>query len=486
MQGLLHLLPGRIFWLVIAVAGGIANLIIATPEFLGFCLGALCLIAALASPMAMLVVLLVLAPLRALIATESGIDLPLDIGQILFVVYIGIWLAHRIALRKPVVTLRRNIVLTAILCLCAVFAIGSWPSASQSAWLREWLKWILMAALIWQITVSGHSHWQWLVFALLVAATANALVGLYIFFGGSGAEHLAILGRFYRAFGTFGQPNPFAGFMGLMLPLALTGGYYQAASILSEYRKRHRIHWYSLGLLACFGLSAALISAALLASWSRGAWLGTAVSAAVMLFALPRRSTTGLAAAAGLAFLIAGLWLGGLLPRSVVDRLTASADSFLTMEDVRGVDVSPINYAVVERIAHWQAALNMAQSSPILGVGLGNYEIVYDQYRLINWKAPLGHAHNYYLNTLAETGFVGLVAYLAFWLAIFHVTWRARSHPDPFARAIAIALLGSWTYLAVHSFFDNLFVNNLFAHIGVLLGILASLNWRLNYKLTMD
>lgn len=481
-----HLLPGRIFWLVIAVAAAIANLLIVTPEILGLSLGGFCLIAALASPTAMLVVLLVLAPLRALIATESSIDLPLDIGQILFVVYFGLWLAHRIALRKPVVALHRNIVLSAILCLCAVFALGSWTSASQSAWLREWLKWILMAVFIWQITISEHSCWPWLVFALLVAATANALVGLYIFLGGSGADHLAILGRFYRAFGTFGQPNPFAGFMGLMLPLALMGAYVQAASILSEYRKKRRVHWYSLGLLICFGLSAALISAALLASWSRGAWLGTAVAAAVMLFALPKRATTGVAAALGLAFLFAGLWLGGLLPRSVINRLTASADDFLAMEDVRGVDVSPINYAVIERIAHWQAALNMAQSNPILGVGLGNYEIVYDRYRLINWKEPLGHAHNFYLNTLAETGLVGLAAYLAFWLVIFLVTWRARAHPDSFARATAIALLGSWTYLAVHSIFDNLIVNNLFLHIGVLLGILAILYWQLNHKLIMD
>ena len=486
MHGFQDLLRGRTFWLVIAVAAAIANLFVATPEILGLTLASFCLIAALASPTAMLVVLLVLAPLRALIATESAIDLPLDIGQILFVFYVGVWLAHRIARRKPVVALHRNIVLSAILCVCAVFALGSWTSASQSAWLREWLKWILIAVFVWQITISEHSFWRWLVFALLVAATANALVGLYIFFGGSGADHLAILGRFFRAFGTFGQPNPFAGFMGLMLPLALMGAFVQVSSILSGCRKKQGIHWYFLGLLICFGLSAALISAALLASWSRGAWLGTAVSAAVMVFALPKRATTGFAAALGLAFLIVGLWLGGLLPRSIVNRLTASAEDFLTMEDVRGVDVSPINYAVVERIAHWQAALHMARSNPILGVGLGNYEVVYDRYRLINWKEPLGHAHNFYLNTLAETGVLGLAAYLAFWLVIIIVTWRARAHPDSYARATAIGLLGSWTYLAVHSIFDNLFVNNVFLHIGVLLGILAILHSQLNHKLILD
>ncbi len=507
MRGLLH---GRNFWLAIALAVAAANLISPTPEILSLTLVALCLLAALASPVAMLVVLLVLAPLRALIATESAINLPLDIGQILLLVYFAVWLAHRIAQRQAILILRRNIIFTALFCLCAVFALGSWTSASLSAWLREWLKWLLMAIFVWHFTISQDSrlsaaltqnfkpshrrsgavnkisNWRWLVFALLTAATANALVGLYIFFGGSGADHLMILGRFYRAFGSFGQPNPFAGFMGLMLPLAMMAAYSQVAAIVSVYQKRQAIYWHALGTFLCFGMAAALIASALLASWSRGAWLGTAVAAAVMLFALPKRATRGFAAAMGLALLMAGLWLAGLLPQSLVNRLTASAGDFLTMEDIRGVDISPQNYAVVERIAHWQAALNMAQSKPILGVGLGNYEIVYEQYRLINWRQPLGHAHNFYLNTLAETGILGLIAYLGFWLVIFLITWRARAHPDSFARAIIIALLGSWTYLAVHSIFDNLFVNNLFLHIGVLLGMLAILHQQLNYKLLLE
>jgi hypothetical protein len=56
------------------------------------------------------------------------------------------------------------------------------------------------------------------------------------------------------------------------------------------------------------------------------------------------------------------------------------------------------------------------------------------------------------------------------------LTWRARRHPDPLARLIAVGLFGTWTYLAVHSLTDNLYVNNLFLHLGVLLGVLALLH----------
>jgi fatty acid desaturase len=38
---------------------------------------------------------------------------------------------------------------------------------------------------------------------------------------------------------------------------------------------------------------------------------------------------------------------------------------------------------------------------------------------------------------------------------------------------MTLGLLGVWTHLAVHSFFDKLYVNNLFLHLGVMLGLLA-------------
>lgn len=469
-----------------ALIAGLALNILPLPFFLLLVLTALCIALIPQTPLAMLVILLVLSPLRTLIATESSLALPLDIGQILLALYLAVWLAFGIMRRHPLPRLPVEPALLSAVGLCIVFAVGVWTSDSIGNWLTEWLKWVVIALLIWILSQTARANWTWLIAAVIASATANAIVGLYIFFGGSGADHLVILGRYFRAFGTFGQPNPFGGFMGIALPLALMCAAGKVYQIAMSYRAGRRLKSRRVAELATITLIVAILLAALLASWSRGAWLGFSASLVVMLIALPRRLMKGISYALALAALFVSMWYVGLLPRSVVSRITTAATDLITVSDVRGIEFYPWNYAVVERVAHWQAAVSMAQTQPFFGHGLGNYAEAYEDYRLINWEEPLGHAHNLYLNFLAETGVVGLVAYLAFWLIIFGVTWTTRRHPDWNARAIALGLLGCWTYIAVHSIFDNLFVNNLFLHVGVLLSVLAILYRQVSHSLEVE
>lgn len=63
------------------------------------------------------------------------------------------------------------------------------------------------------------------------------------------------------------------------------------------------------------------------------------------------------------------------------------------------------------------------------------------------------------------------------WGLIILQNWRLLKMPTPWQqRGIVVGLLGVWTYIAIHSFLDKLYVNNLFLHVGVMLGILAVLN----------
>lgn len=456
-------------WLLIAVAGviaiGLALLPLETTTLSLFLVTAA--IVSAITPSAALVIMLIVAPLRTLMITEVPGLLPLDVGQIGLGAAAAAWIAASIV-RERSFRLFWSPVYIPLIAFIAITGLTSFTAWSLTAWLSEWLKWV-QVGLVVVICLSLAQEWRMLIFGLVVAGLANAIIGILEYFGLSGALHLLINESHFRAFGTFGQPNPFGGFMGLVAPIALLTGLGYAARFIHQRR--------IVNLLPALFYAAAgiLMAVALYMSFSRGAWLAFAASAGAMAFALPRRIVYGVVIAAAGLLLIAGLWLSGRLPQSIVERISSITQETLSISDVRGVDVTPENYANIERLAHWQAAVNMATAFPWLGVGFGNYEIAYPEFRLLNWHFPLGHAHNYYLNVLAEAGMIGLLMYLALWVGVALIIWQVRRHPDPLARCIGVGLLGSWTYLAVHSLTDNLYVNNVFLHIGIMIGVAAVL-----------
>jgi putative inorganic carbon (HCO3(-)) transporter len=194
-----------------------------------------------------------------------------------------------------------------------------------------------------------------------------------------------------------------------------------------------------------------------------------------MAMFIPRRLSLGV----GLGLGGVGLgWLlinAGLLPASIAARFASLAE-VASFSDVRGVTINEANFAIVERLAHWQAALDMARAHPGFGVGLGNYAAAYPHYALFNWPLSLGHAHNIYLNALAETGLIGLLAYLLIWLSAIGLTLRTLRRATGWQRGLALGLLGVWAHLLAHQVVDNLHVNNIDLLIATEMGLLCALN----------
>ena len=440
----------------------------------GVLIGGMLIIVASISPIGVFALMLILAPLRTLIATESAFQLPLDIGQLTFVFFVFAWWWHRSIRTGSRLRLPGSPVFLAVAAFTIVIGLTAFSALSMQFWLTEWLKWVTVLVVIVLVLDTGQARrWEIMVMILISAGVANAIVGLYIFFGGSGADHLLINNRFFRAFGTFGQPNPFGGFLGIILPIALMCGYAYLMQIWQQWQTSRRINTGIILKLSYCGVASALMLAGIIASWSRGAWLGFVVSLAVMAFCLPRKLWQSIALSGTAFALVFALWYGGFIPASIQARVTSSTEELFSFSDVRGVDITTTNYAIVERLAHWQAAMNMARENPWFGVGFGNYEIAYEEYRLINWEFPLGHAHNYYLNILSEAGMIGFLFYAGMWFTIIIFTWQTRAHSDLLARSITVGLMGSWSYLAFHSLLDNLYVNNIFLHLAVMLGLLA-------------
>lgn len=453
--------------IVIALLGVILTLsilILPTPLVMAGLFVLVCVVLIVISPVTSLALLLILSPTRALINTEAPSLLPIDIGQMLFAVFIVAWGFQRVY-RKTKIPYRHNLsMMGLLLAFIAVIMLTGFVANNLSAWLNEWIKWLIVALIVFYV-LENRSQQKTFVWLLVISALGHAIVGIYTFLGGSGADHLRITERFFRAFGTFGQPNPFGGFMGLMAPLAIMLTYSQMILTLKK------TSWMMFIKMMCYGIVAFMIIVALFASWSRGAWLGFVASMGIILIALPAKRWQSIALFFIGLLLIVGVAYANILPTSISSRVQSITQEMFSSIDVRGVYITSENYAVIERLAHWQAAINMAESNPILGVGMGNYDSAYDQYRTLNWEMSLSHAHNYYLNILAETGAVGLSVYLLLFAGLFTMAWKARIHPDQGSRYIVIGLLGSWVYLTTHSLTDNLYVNNIFIHIGVMIGL---------------
>jgi putative inorganic carbon (HCO3(-)) transporter len=484
-------LPGWA-WGLLALGALAAGLALARLPLLWAAIGlltAVLLVGTLIDPLVGVGATLILGPTKPI--TDYFVPaLPLDLGQIALIVTLGAWFLH--AARRGRIAIPRSPLTVPLLVFIGAAGLSTLNALSLGFALKELVKWEQLLIMLWLVLdLAGKQRWPLVVGLVLAAAAIQALIGVWQFgIRGDGPEHFLILNdRFYRAYGTFEQPNPYGGFIGLALPLALglalaaLGRWAEAAWVrLKTIQGRLFDLWgvvraaLNRGIipLLALGALAGLLLAALLMSWSRGAWLGFGAAALALGLAWPRKWWVGLALVGG------GLLLGfaalrfNLLPASIADRLTGFTD-FTQTFDVRGVDINSANYAVLERLAHWQAAEEMARYHPLLGVGFGNYEPVYPGYALINWDQALGHAHNFYLNLLAETGVVGLTAYGVLWIVVIGLTWRVTRQAAGWARGVALGLFGTWAHLSVHHLVDKLYVANLHLHIGALLGVLSVL-----------
>jgi O-antigen ligase len=230
---------------------------------------------------------------------------------------------------------------------------------------------------------------------------------------------------------------------------------------------RRRLVCYA-GLSLWFGISSIISIAAIVASFSRGAWLGTSAAIVVMLIISDRRAALAVGALA--VILVLGGLAGGAkyAPTALRDRF-GQLESQVRFFDSRDVLVTDANFAAVERMAHWQTGLAMFNAHPFTGVGIGNFNARFKEFAINPaFTVSEGHAHNYYINAAAETGIVGLVAYLWLVLTGLWISFRAvRRSQSQLGRAVGIGAVGISVALMVHNVVEDLHVLNLGVQLAV-------------------
>ncbi|HMO64072.1 MAG TPA: O-antigen ligase family protein, partial [Verrucomicrobiota bacterium] len=284
------------------------------------------------------------------------------------------------------------------------FAVWRYTEAPVEYVARGELLRILTYATLFFVVVNNlHRQTTTLVVAgcLLALATALAFLAAYQFATTSdvvwGLGRGGQYGR--RAGGSFVNPNSFAGFLALLIPLAA------ALAIAGRMQPVWRV-------LVVYALVAML--AALGMTLSRGgiaaAAVGLAFVFALLLFNRDYRWLAG----AGLALLAAGALVGTVLINRDVALKRRVTDGLSTEQVI----------ARNSRQAIWPATLAMWQDHRAWGVGPGHFQARFNQYRSEWVHGDPEHAHNDYLETLADWGAAGAAVIALPWLLLGWGVWR--------------------------------------------------------------
>ena len=191
-----------------------------------------------------------------------------------------------------------------------------------------------------------------------------------------------------RATGNLIDPNLFAGYLVLLIPLALGIGI--------------AMRWRGGPLLSA--LAMLVLGGALVATLSRGGWIGMVLGLSTLVLLLPRRRRIVLGVTVGV---VAVMLIGAVGP--IAARLGT------------GAGASPLG-TFMARVPIWQAAASMFVQHPIFGIGVNNFQNFID-----NYDPTLGvnQAHDLFLNIATERGIIGIATFLFLLFVFFRTIARA-------------------------------------------------------------
>ena len=268
------------------------------------------------------------------------------------------------------------------------------------------------------------------VLALILSCFAASMLGVYQNFVGVestaswiDSEMFAEIGA--RVVGPFDNPNVFGEYLIMLLPLAV-------ALVLTR-RGAQRLIGAAVTLAA---------GAALVYTWSRGAWLGAMASVGLLLV-LYHAVLLRLVVPA----IVALPFVAAALPSAIVSRLTSIGNLADT--------------STAYRVSIWTASVNMLKDIFESGIGTGSaaFSAVYPAYALGGAAYAL-HAHNLYLQIFVELGVVGIAVFVLMLFFFFRSVFSCYRTLGDRTQATTILAMGLGVFaLLVQGLTDNVWYN---------------------------
>lgn len=244
-----------------------------------------------------------------------------------------------------------------------------------------------------------------------------------------------------RVFSTWQNPNLLGGYLDFMLGMLM--------GVFVVVKNRNlRI---AIGILFC------ITAFCLTLTYARGACISIAVVMAVYGALYNRKILVALIALAVILL---------VSDAALVERLTSVFSKLDTSSEMR--------------LAFWESTIAMILDHPLLGIGWGAYFMVYpsyDYYMQGNF-IKIVHAHNMYLNFMAEIGLFGFASYMVYFFGVIYKAFKTQiSDIEPLNKGVMLGIGLGMSALALNGLTDYVMFNTelsmlvwLFSGVAVILG----------------
>lgn len=293
----------------------------------------------------------------------------------------------------------------------------------------------------WALIHCEKRVWRTL-YGFAAASFGVGLYGMYQYFTGALSAKWTDISLFSEDFGrlvaTFENPNVYGTFLLLALPVTLMG------ALFAKGWRGKTFLW----------VTTVLLTVNLFLTYSRGCYIALVLCLFILLLCKGRN------------WLWAGVGALALSPLYLPESVLSRIGSIGNLAD------SSVSY----RINIWKGTLSMLSKYWWMGVGIGDTAFVsmYVKEALTAVEdAP--HAHNLLLQIMAESGILGLLVLVLFFVFLFRDAMSAVHRSTGGAKWLRMALLAAWCGLLLQGFTDYIFYNNnLFAIMMISLGIMIS------------
>ncbi|QIB26939.1 O-antigen ligase family protein [Caloranaerobacter azorensis] len=221
-----------------------------------------------------------------------------------------------------------------------------------------------------------------------------------------------------RVFSVFGNPNILAEYLIMSIPISIA------------------LFWFTKKLFKklIFLVSSLILIGTLILTFSRGGWLGFAFGVLIFVILIEKRLLLSLIPAGVLAIFI--------MPSTVIHRIAT----------IGNLSDSSNAY----RIKVWTITLDIIRDNLITGVGFGYIpfrETFLKYIRTMN----VYHAHNMYLETLAEMGIGGFILFILFIFIIYkYAIITLIKNNDRYLKTMIAGVLAGLSSVLFHGLFENI------------------------------